>query len=321
MNEQRYRDAERAYWSHHGLDPDERFVFARHTGTRVRVQEVGDGEPILFVHGGPNAGTTWAPLVEHLTGFRSLIVDRPGTGLSDPWPVRHDSLEAFAARFVADVLDGLGIERAHVVASSFGGHIALRSAAATPERFRRMVQMACPALSPGEILPRFMSLITNPLLRTIIGRLPPNRRAGRSILRQLGHGASLDAGRIDPAFEAWSMALQRHTTTHRNDFAMIASVVRHRARLELDDAILGAVRVPTRFLWGADDTFGDLDVAARLAATMPEADVVPIPEAGHLPWIDAPLGLAKETTKFLDVASHADGASLQAMAPAGGGRR
>ena len=320
MNETRYREAERTYWGHHGLEPEERFLRLRHTGTRIRVQEVGAGDPVVFIHGGPNAGTTWAPLVEHLTEFRCLLVDRPGTGLSEPWRVTSASLEAFAASFVADVLGALDIDRAHVVASSFGGHIALRSAASSPRRIHRMVQMACPALSPGETLPPFMAWIANPVLRPVIGRMPPNRRAGRSILRQLGHGATLDAGRLDPAFETWSMALQRHTRTHRSDLAMIASVVRARNQLELDARILGAVEAPTRFLWGADDTFGDLGVAHGLAAMMPDADVVAIPQAGHLPWIDAPRRLANETLGFLGESGRSEGVPGQATIPIEEGR-
>lgn len=299
LNERRYRDAEQRFWNHHGLAPTERFVTLQHTGTRVRVQEVGKGEPVLFIHGGPNSGTTWAPLVAYMPGVRCLLVDRPGTGLSEGWPVRAETLAGFAAAFVSDVLDGLGLDGAHVVASSFGGHIALRSAAAHPSRFRGMVQMACPALSPGETLPPFMRLVANPLSRTIIGRLPPNRRAGRSILRQLGHGASLDAGKIDPAFEAWSMALQRHTDTHRNDFKLIASVISRRPDLELNAEILGRVRAPTRFLWGRDDTFGDEEVARQLVDAIPTADVVFVANAGHLPWLDAPERLAQECLRFL----------------------
>lgn len=95
------------------------------------------------------------------------------------------------------------------------------------------------------------------------------------------------------------MALQRYTPTHRNDFAMIASVVPARAALELDQQVLGSVQVATRFLWGADDTFGDAQVARRLVAMIPEADMVTIPDAGHLPWLDAPRRLATETISFL----------------------
>lgn len=299
MNERRYRDAERRFWDHHGLAPTERFVPLQHTGTRVRVQEVGEGEPVLFIHGGPNSGTTWAPLVTHMPGVRCLLVDRPGTGLSEPWPVRAKTLAGFAAAFVADILDGLRLDAVDVVASSFGGHIALRSAAAHPSRLRRMVQMACPALSPGETLPPFMQLVANPLTRFIIGRVPPNRRAGRSILRQLGHGKSLDAGAIDPAFEAWSMALQRHTDTHRHDFAMIASAISRRPDVELNVEILGRVSAPTRFLWGREDTFGDESVALALVDAIPAADVVFVANAGHLPWLDAPERFARECVRFL----------------------
>lgn len=299
MNEARYRAAERDFWSAHGLEPTERFVRLASTRTRVRVLEVGEGAPALFIHGGPNAGSTWAPIVERLQGLRCLMVDRPGTGLSEPYPVRAHNVAEFGSRFVAEVLDGLGIDRAHVVASSFGGHIALRSASHDSARFDRMVQMACPALVPGETYPPFMKLISNPVMRRIATLMPPSRKMGESILRQIGHGASLDAGRISEAFADWSMALQRYTDTNRNDFEMIASAIRHRDDVRLDAHLLAAVEVPTRFLWGADDTFGDEAVARSLAAMMPDADVEMIPEAGHLPWLDVPAELARKTMAFL----------------------
>ena len=120
MNEAKYREAERKLWTSIGREPSERFVVLRSTGTRVRVQEVGAGESVLFIHGGPNAGSTWAPLLEHLEGYRCLLVDRPGTGLSDPHPLTPAELAGgFGATFVGDVLDGLGVDRAHVVASLF----------------------------------------------------------------------------------------------------------------------------------------------------------------------------------------------------------
>jgi 2-hydroxy-6-oxonona-2,4-dienedioate hydrolase len=138
-----YREAEARLQAAVGLAPPaEHQVRLDSTGTTVRVQELGEGDPVLFIHGGPNSGSTWVPLVAHLSGLRCLLVDRPGTGLSAPYPITAANLARIGAAFVADVLDGLGIDRAHVVASSFGGHLALRSAAATPQRFARMVQMA-----------------------------------------------------------------------------------------------------------------------------------------------------------------------------------
>lgn len=162
---------------------------------------------MLFLHGSQNAGSSWAPFLEHLHGFRCLVPDLPGTGLSESFDVHASNLKEFGSRLIGDVLDGLDLDRTQVVASSFDGHLALRSAASGPARFRRMVQMGCPALGPGETPPPFTRMISNPIVRRVVTALPPSPRLDQSIFRQLGHGASLDAGRISPAFLAWNLEL------------------------------------------------------------------------------------------------------------------
>ncbi len=302
MNETRYREAEQNFWRSVGLEPTETRVRLEGPGVQVRVQEVGEGDPVLFIHGGPNAGSTWAPFVEHFPGFRSLLVDRPGTGLSDPYPLTLDNLFPFADGFVGEVLTALGVERAHVVASSFGGFLALRSAAADPSRMDRMVQMACPAFAPGMAMPPFMKLMTVGPIRKLLNALPPNERVGKSILRQIGHGASLDADRIPQAFFDWYLALQRHTDTMRNDGDMIGRAGSFRGfdqSLAFDEATLAKVVTPTLFLWGEDDAFGGEDVARRMISAMPNAELTMIPRSGHLPWIDDPAGIAGASAAFL----------------------
>lgn len=299
MDERAYRSAEGRLWSAVGREPSERRIRLAGTGTQVRVLEVDDGEPVLFIHGGPNAGSTWAPLLEHLGGYRCLLVDRPGTGLSEPYPVTADNLAEFGARFVADVLDAMEIDRAHVVASSFGGHLALRSAAAHPERFGRMVQMAAPALVPDATYPPFMRLMARRLVRRVLGVLPPNERAARAIFRQLGHSASLDAGRIPQVLFDWYLALQAHTDTMRHDGDMVGDVMANRDRSLLTSEILASVTTPTLFVWGADDGFGGEDNARLVTAMMLHAELVMLPDAGHLPWLDDPAGVAERTSAFL----------------------
>ena len=51
---QRYREAENRLWQHYGIQPQEYFLSLAQPKVRVRIQEVGEGEPLLFVHGGPN---------------------------------------------------------------------------------------------------------------------------------------------------------------------------------------------------------------------------------------------------------------------------
>jgi pimeloyl-ACP methyl ester carboxylesterase len=77
----RYRQAERALWADYGLEPAERFVELRTPAARLRLLDVGSGEPVLFVHGTVGPGS-WPALVRELRGFRCLVLDRPGWGLS-----------------------------------------------------------------------------------------------------------------------------------------------------------------------------------------------------------------------------------------------
>ena len=212
-------------------------------------------------------------------------------------------MSTYAATIVADVLDTMAVERAHVVASSFGGYCALISAAATPERFDRMVQMAAPALLEGQRPPGFMKAMMLPGVRKVIAALPPNERSQKMNLRQIGHGKSIDAGRLPGDFGDWYAALHRHTNTMRNEFDMI-----HGARgpggfdqsLAVSTEALSNVEAPTHFLWGEDDAFGGEEVAHWLVNSMPNASLEMIPDAGHLPWLDDPSYVAAETVRFLE---------------------
>jgi pimeloyl-ACP methyl ester carboxylesterase len=143
-NESRYREAEGRLWASVGVQPTEQHLRLKRTGVKVRLQELGEGPPVVFVHGGSNSGTSWANLVALLPGFRCILLDRPGCGLSEPVPGSFDhvdTFDAFASSLVVDVLDAMGLESAHLVATSFGGYTAMKTAAAHPQRVDRMVEL------------------------------------------------------------------------------------------------------------------------------------------------------------------------------------
>jgi pimeloyl-ACP methyl ester carboxylesterase len=305
VNELKYREAEQRLWQGVGFEPGEQTITLKSTGTAVRIQTIGEGPPVLFIHGGPNAGSTWAPIIHAFEGFKCLLVDRPGTGLSEPWSGATDPalLLRLGDTFVDDVLTGSGIDRAHVVASSFGGFLALRSAAVMPARFDRMVQMACPAMVPGMKTPPFMRMMSMGWFRRFTGLFPPNEKMGDRILRQIGHGASLDADRIPRPFKEWYLDLQRYTDTMKNDGDMIGAGATLRGfdeTLTLPDSLIASVSVPTLFLWGEDDGFGGRDVAGNVTSLMPNAELVMMPDSGHLPWLDFPEDVGRRTREFLD---------------------
>lgn len=188
MKTDRYHEVERRLWASIGLDPVERVVTLSRLGTKVRVLDVGEGPPVLFVHGVSASGANWAPLVAHLDGFRCLLLDRPGCGLSAPLDDDLSDLDRFGAvadELVSDVLDGLDLSKAHVVATSLGGHLALRSAAAHPDRIDRMVEFGFVPGAPLTQLPMFMRMAALPGLGRLMTSIPPTRGTIRMILRRV----------------------------------------------------------------------------------------------------------------------------------------
>src|SRR3954471_14180783 len=118
-----YRQAEQRVWAKLGVVPVDRQITLA-SGSKVRVQEVGDGPPVVFIHGVNVAGASWCQLAARLDGFRCILVDRPGCGLSDRivGSPRRDlsSVEAYADRLLPELLDGLDLDRAMVCATSYG---------------------------------------------------------------------------------------------------------------------------------------------------------------------------------------------------------
>ena len=309
MNERKYRNAEARYWDVEGVTPTEEWLDLRRAGARVRVQVVGEGPPVLFVHGGSVSGTCFASLVARLAGFRCLVLDRPGCGLSERAAgtvADVDAFAAFADALIVDVLDALELDRAHVVATSLGGYHALRTASAHPDRVRRVVELGFPIGAPNGPMPLVMRLAGVRSLGWVMARVPMNERAVRSMLRQIGLRQALDAGRFSQEGVDWFGAVLRHTDTMRNEIA--ASPILHGLRgvndsIVLDDELLGRIRAPVRFVWGAEDPFGGADVASRFVAKVPGAQLELIEGGGHAVWLDDPDGVADRVTRFLAVAA------------------
>ena len=264
---------------------------------------------MLFVHGVSNSGTSWAPLATRLHGFRRLLLDRPGCGLSETSAARVDDVHTFASvgeTLIVDVLDALGLERAHIVATSLGGYYALRTASVHPDRVRRVVEFGWTVGAPNGPLPLVMRLTGVRSLGRLMTRVPMNERMVRSMLAQIGLRHALETGRLPQEGVDWFGALLRYTNTMRNEMDASPPII-HPIRgmndsILLTQELLRRVRVPVYFLWGADDPFGGGDVATRFAAEIPGAELEIVPDGGHAVWIDEPDRVAARTKRFLAAA-------------------
>lgn len=302
----RFRAAEERLWRRFGLEPTERFVRLR-DGTTVRVQEVGDGPPVVFVHGAVNAGTSWVSLIAELPGFRCIALDRPGCGLSDSAadaPIRGvEQLERFADDLVVDVLDALQLPSAHLGVTSLGGYYGIRSAAAHPDRIDRMVQYSWLVGAPMEKVPLSIRLAEMPGIQSLMKRMPVSRRMLLTMFRQVGLERAIDTGTFDDDMIDWALSVMRDTDTFRNEIESSPQIVTLRSglneRLLHTDVLLDSVRSPTLFLWGEEDPNGGAAVAESFVDRLPDASLEMIPLAGHAPWIDEPELCGRRTREFL----------------------
>jgi pimeloyl-ACP methyl ester carboxylesterase len=296
------RGAETRLWASLGVAPDERRVRLTHAGCEVRVQTLGapDGPPVVFLHGASTSGASWADLVAALPGLRCHVVDRPGTGLSDPLPrpiAGVAQLATLADHLVPDLLDGLGLASASVVATSFGGYFALRGALAAPDRVRRLVLFGWTTGAPLGRMPLAMRLGATPGLGTVMARLPVNDRAVRSMFRGIGLKRAVDAGRVSSEAIAAYAALLNHTRTLPNELAASRSILSPLRgldpRLVLAAATRAAIATPILWLWGDGDSFGGPAIARDFVAPFPNARLEIVSGAGHAVWMDD-LSLAAE---------------------------
>jgi pimeloyl-ACP methyl ester carboxylesterase len=302
MNEGRYLQVEQRLWASLGLDPRDRQIRLPRLETAVRVQEIGAGPLVVFVHGGSASGANWAPLLPYLSEFRCVLLDRPGCGASPRYHSDIHTVDQFleySDTLIVDVLDALEAPTAHIVSTSLGGCFALRAAAAHLNRIDRIVEFGFVVGAPIGHVPLSMRLATMPGVRRLMTSIPPTRGAVRAILRQLGLGPALADGRITDESVEWFLSLLRDTPTMRNESGLPRELLKaSEPSLSLPADLLAAVRCHVRFIWGGRDPFGGADVAERFVRQLPDAELEVWPESGHAPWIDNPELAAARVVDF-----------------------
>jgi pimeloyl-ACP methyl ester carboxylesterase len=113
-------------------------------GVTLAVLDVGEGKPVVLLHGFPDSSHLWRRQLQALVdaGLRVIAPDLRGFGESGRPEHVDDYALSHSVRDVLAVLDALGVERAAVVGHDFGAALAWLVAAFAPERVERLVAMS-----------------------------------------------------------------------------------------------------------------------------------------------------------------------------------
>lgn len=121
--------------------------FVQAGSVKVHYHEAGTGPVLMCIHGGAPGAFGWGNFGRNLQAlsqhFRTLIVDLPGYGLSDK-PDIEGPRTGFYARTFKDMLDALGIAKAHVLGMATGGSAVLKMGLVYPEIVDRLVVVNAP---------------------------------------------------------------------------------------------------------------------------------------------------------------------------------
>ncbi|WP_063039321.1 alpha/beta fold hydrolase, partial [Nocardia pseudovaccinii] len=121
-------------------------------GLTFNYHEVGAGEPLILLHGSGPGVSAWSNFQHNLPvlgeQFRVIAPDLPGFGGS-ALPELDEIYPVVAAKWIARLMDHLGIDSAVFIGNSMGGAVVAELAALHPERVRRMAIMGSGGLSVG----------------------------------------------------------------------------------------------------------------------------------------------------------------------------
>lgn len=295
-------DAERKLFARYGLNYKVHFVELQDPTLRVRVLEVGEGRPLLMIPGGSGEAVFYAALAAELKGWRMIIVNRPGGGLSDGIDHRQVNLRQFAVKTLTSVMDAFDVQRVPVVCNSMGGLWGLWLALDAPQRVSRMVQMGCPALILDTSAPFFMRLLSVPVINQLIAPKMQPQSMDNAL-----HGLRIQGSRDEDIAampkEAEQVAfhffnLPTYIETWRTLISAVAGISGARPKYQMRADELARVRQPVQFIWGDNDPFGGLDVARRATSFVPNAKLHEM-QAGHLPFLDKPQETGRVVREFL----------------------
>ena len=262
-------------------------------GVRVHYQEAGDvrAPAMVLIHGFASSTLVWSKVFLKLAaaGFRVIALDMLGYGYSAK-PRQAEYTIDSQAKLLLRLLDALGIPRAIVVGSSYGGAVAATCALDCPDRVEQLILVGT-VNNNRPLAFMLMRLFGSPVFGDVVSPLLiGSRRLLRQRMKRVydRHSWVLDERRVD----ARHLPL-RAASTHR---AIIRTVRGWDAERISREAHL--ITQPTLLIWGETDREIPVADGERLHAEIPGSRLIVISNCGHLPHEEYPEAFVDVVTGF-----------------------
>jgi pimeloyl-ACP methyl ester carboxylesterase len=262
-------------------------------GATVNYAEIGEGEPIVFVHGISGSWQNWLENLPHFgRTHRAVALDLPGFGGS-PMPSWTIDMHAYG-RLLHDFCEKLGLEGATLVGNSMGGLVAAEAVLSANQRYQRLMLVSAAGF---------------------INTWLPHQR---------GRATSHAWGAFGPRFGA---AARFVVSRRRARYLMFRFFIRYPSRLRKEllweqmasglpapgfadalDAVieydardrLEEIEIPTMIVWGTDDWVIPSVAAHSYNRRIPHSQLAIFEETGHVPQMERPGRFNEVLEEFLE---------------------
>lgn len=254
-------------------------------GELTHYHELGEGTPILFLHGSGTGVTAaanwWLNLEEISTVGRCIAIDSIGYGQSVSAPGTAYGIREWV-RHAVRVLDALGIEKTWIVGNSLGGWLAFQFAIDYPERLLGIVSMG----TGGAKLTQALKGHSNPTLtkegiRDTLELFVVNKELVTDELVELRYKSALNDTASDRLAE------------------VVAARDRDRDEVPLDFDVLSQLDIPVLLIHGVNDRVIPVSRTWEILNQVPHADAHIFSQCGHWSQVERAAEFNQVITSYL----------------------
>lgn len=270
--------------------PPSQFIAVQ--GMQVHVRDEGprdDPLPIVLIHGTSASLHTWDGWAAALRDQRRVIrFDLPGFGLTGPNAANDYSMQVYV-RFVAALLDQMGVSRVVLGGNSLGGEVAWATAHAYPQRVEKLILVDAAGYPlESQSVPLAFRVARTPGLRVVMGYLLPPGMVEKSVRNVYG-----DPSRVTPDLVARYSDLARREGNRAALRLRMAQMNTGRAQ------DIRELKMPTLILWGAQDRLIPPVYAQRFAKDIVGSRLVMFDQLGHVPHEEDPAATVAVVKAFV----------------------
>lgn len=280
------------------MHPSKKFLTL--AGLRIHVKTLGEGKPILFLHGGPgDEHRYFLPHVLPLTQTHQLVFyDQRGCGLSEKEtdPSRY-TLEAEVETLEA-LRREMGWEQMNVLGQSWGTMLGLLYATTYPHRLQKLMLVSAVG-ARGKDLERFEA--------NLLQRMPPQHRKKVQNLERKKNTMTPEEFHDQLNLLLFPWYVHRQENLSRLTQTKISTEVNEALgndalrRFDLTKNLSQLGKLPVQIIQGRQDLISPEDLRTTLLPWLPHAVIIQFEHSGHWPFLEEPERFVRAVRQFFSV--------------------